>query len=130
MNNNQLLKEIQELEIQLHQPDVRTNPKQLESLLHKSFVEFGRSGKRYVKEEIVARLPTEEPPASIWTQDFSIEIISDDVVLLTYKSAQKQESGELTRHTNRSSLWQHTKKGWQLRFHQGTATDEFEKNAT
>ena len=130
MNNNLLLKELRELEIELHHPEARSNLKRLEALLHDSFVEFGRSGKIYGKADIIERLPAETSPGSVWSQGFNVEQISEDVALLTYKSAYKNESGELSRHTNRSTLWQHTSQGWQMRFHQGTATDDFEANET
>ena len=130
MDNNLLLKELRELEIELHHPEVRSSTKRLETLLHDSFVEFGRSGKIYGKAEIIKRLPTEKVPGSVWSRDFNVQKISEGVALLIYKSAYKNESGELSRHTNRSTLWQHTSQGWQMRFHQGTATDEFETNAT
>jgi len=130
MNNNHLLKELRELEVELHQPEIRSNTKRLEALLHDSFVEFGRSGKIYGKAEIIKKLPMENSPGLIWSQDFSVEEVSEGIALLTYKSAHRHESGELSRHANRSTLWQHTSQGWQMRFHQGTATDEFEAKAT
>jgi hypothetical protein len=32
--------------------------------------------------------------------------------------------GSRHRHTLRSSLWQRSSRGWQLRFHQGTPTED------
>jgi hypothetical protein len=130
MNPNKLLKELCKLEIKLHQPEVRSNAEQLDALLHDSFVEFGRSGQSYSKAEIIKQLPLENSSESVWSQDFTVEVISEGVALLMYKSAHKNETGELTRQTNRSSLWQLTDRGWQMRFHQGTATSEFVASAT
>jgi hypothetical protein len=43
MNPDNLLQHLRELEVALHQPDVRRDPAQLNQLLHESFAEFGRS---------------------------------------------------------------------------------------
>jgi hypothetical protein len=40
------------------------------------------------------------------------------------------DDGALERHTLRTSLWQSTGQGWQLRFHQGSPVAAFEKHAT
>ena len=130
MDNNSLLNKLRELEVELHQPEVRSNAKRLEALLYDSFVEFGHSGRRYGKAEIIKLLSLENSSGLVWSQDYTVEEISEGIALLLYKSAHKHETGELTRHTNRSSLWQHTSQGWQMRFHQGTAAEEFEANAT
>lgn len=130
MNASKLLKELRKLEVELHQPEVRSNADRLGVLLHDSFVEFGRSGRSCSKVDIINQLPLEKTSGSVWSQDFLVEEISEGVALLIYKSAHMNESGKLTRHTNRSSLWQLTARGWQMRFHQGTATEEFFPDAT
>lgn len=130
MTLDNLLKELRDLEIRLHQREVRSNVEQLDALLHDSFVEFGRSGQCYNKAEIIEQLLLESATKSVWSQDFTVEEISAGVALLLYKSAHRHETGALTRHANRSSLWQLTDRGWQLRFHQGTATAEFVASAT
>ena len=129
MNSEKLLEKLRNLEVELHQPEARSNRKRLDALLHESFIEFGRSGRSYRKAGIIEQLSLEKSLESIWSQDFSVEEISEGIALLMYKSAHKNETGELTRHTNRTSLWQHTSHGWQMRFHQGTAIDEFVANA-
>ncbi len=121
-----LLEKLCSLEIALHQPEIRLSTERLEALLHDSFIEIGRSGRSYRKAGIIKQLLLEKTPSSIWSQDFSVEEISEGIVFLMYKSAHMHETGELTQHTNRTSLWQHTSQGWQLRFHQGTVTDAFE----
>jgi hypothetical protein len=125
MNSNRLLEELRNLEVELHRPDVRSNVERLDTLLHESLVEFGRSGRSYNKADIIEQLPEEKSKGSIWSQDYSLEEIADGVALLMYRSAHLHENGELTRHTNRSSLWQRTAFGWQMRFHQGTPIEEF-----
>lgn len=129
VRGGELLQHLRNLEVALHQA-TRNNEAQLAPLLHDAFIEFGRSGCIYNKADIVSELPPKKPSGSIWAQDYAVAIIADDVVLLTYKSAHLDETGELSRYTLRSSLWQQTEFGWQMRFHQGTPTDAFAKALT
>ena len=127
MNSFEIVKH---LELELHQPEVRSDAERISMLLHKSFMECGRSGRFYKRNEILDELLKEEPGVTIWAQDFVAEEISDGIILLTYKSAHISNDGELSRHTFRSSLWQQTPDGWQLRFHQGTPTGAFIQHAS
>ena len=122
---NLLLETLRSLEIELHQPDVRADVERLGLLLHDDFVEIGRSGKRYKKSDIIQRLQSEKSADKIWSQDYAVEEIGDGLALLTYKSAHINAHREMTRYTNRVSLWQFTAQGWQMRFHQGAATGAF-----
>lgn len=121
---------VKQLEVELHQPATRSDAERVRTLLHKSFLECGRSGRIYNRNEILTDLSDEEPGVSIWSQDFVGKQICDGVILLTYLSAHINANGALYRHTFRSSLWQQSPQGWQLRFHQGTATDAFVQHAT
>lgn len=127
MNKEDLLKHLRELELALHRPDVRRDPARLDELLHESFAEFGRSGRSYGRADILELLRHETPVETVWSQDFTLAEIADGVALLTYKSARVDANGGY-RYTLRSSLWQRTARGWQVRFHQGTPTDPFPKN--
>ena len=125
MAEDALLSTLRNLEIALHQPEVRSDIVRIDALLHDSFSEFGRSGRRYSKADVLKELPLEKSSAIVLSQDFSVAVIADGVALLTYKSAQLNGSGEVSRCTLRSSLWQRTARGWQMRFHQGTPTNAF-----
>ena len=129
MSSENLLQNLRVLEVSLHQPEVRTDAGRLGGLLHDSFVEIGRSGQSYSREDVLQDLPKQKGIRAIWSQEFSVAEISDGVALLTYKSAHLNAKGELFRHALRSSLWQRTTQGWQLRFHQGTPIDAFKKYA-
>ena len=122
----ELLKQLRDLEVELHQPSVRSSAEHLEALLHDSFTEFGRSGRSYCKADILKRLPLETSLQSVWSQDFALLHLADNTALLTYKSAQIDYSGVASRHSLRSSVWLRGKHGWQMRFHQGTPTESFE----
>lgn len=121
---------LKELEQRLLRPEVRSDPEQLGLLLHPSFTEIGAGGKIYSREEVLAEFRDTPPGYAVWAQDFLADALRDDVVLLTYKSAHIDGSGKLSRFVSRTSLWQRTGAGWQMRFHQGTPTDEFEQHET
>lgn len=95
-------------------------------LLDPDFKEFGRSGASYTRDDTLMLLPTDTEPPSIHAQDFVVQPLSDSIALLTYRSAHVDTSGELFRHTNRSSIWRLNAMGWQMVFHQGTPTAPFD----
>jgi hypothetical protein len=100
-------------------------------LLHQDYMEFGRSGKSYTKDDVIARLTLEDHSVkstfAIWSQDFVLATLSCNVALLTYKSASVEGNPRLSNYTLRSSIWEHISSRWQIRFHQGTATKPFPK---
>lgn len=130
MSETQLLTSLRRLEVELHQPECRSSAECLDALLHDSFFEIGRSGRRWSKSDILSDLPTEILGYSIISQGFIVQVVAEHIALLSYLSAHKSESGELSRYTARTSLWQKTNQGWKMRFHQGTATSEFKEDAT
>jgi len=113
MNTDDLLQHLRGLEVALHQPDVRRDPVRRDQLLHESFAEFRRSGRSYSRTDILEFCGLKSP-GPIWSQDFAVAEIAEDIALLTYKSAHVDANGELCRHTIRSSLWQRTTCGWQM----------------
>lgn len=85
-------------------------------ILAPDFFEFGRSGRIYQREDTLAIQP-QEIKAKFPFKNFSVHLITQDVVLVTYISEVEYEKIEIG---NRSSIWSKTEEGWQLRFHQGT----------
>ena len=130
MNVSALLDTLRKLEVATHQPHVRTDHRKLERLLHPNFFEVGRSGTLYSRASILGEFSNQPPPYRVWSQDFQIESLTEGLALLTYRSAHIADDGTLERHTLRASLWQSTRQGWQLRFHQGTPVAAFEKHLT
>jgi hypothetical protein len=124
-----LIDVLRELEVTLHQPEVRSDPVKLGQLLHLSFREFGRSGTEYTREDVLREFAGVSQAYEVWSQDFKVEELAPGVALLTYRSAHIDLAGILSRYTNRASLWQLGPTGWKMRFHQGTPTGEFEKHA-
>ena len=122
-NDVMLLEELRSLETELHTIEARRNTHRLETLLHPDFVEFGRSGKRYTRAEILNEFgPTSVLP-SVRSGNFDLAVLEEGIALLTYASAHVDADGKQSQHTLRSSVWVCTEIGWQLRFHQGTPTE-------
>jgi hypothetical protein len=49
MVTDDLLRHLRELEVKLHQPEIRRDPSRLDELLHESFIEFGRVASKLVE---------------------------------------------------------------------------------
>ncbi|HEY9879090.1 MAG TPA: DUF4440 domain-containing protein [Leptolyngbyaceae cyanobacterium] len=130
MDQMSLLSTLRELECELHQPECRSNRERLAELLAPDFREFGRSGASYTRDDTLTMLPLETEAPQTHAQDFAVHELTDSIVLLTYRSAYVSPSGELFRHTNRSSIWRLGSTGWQMVFHQGTPTAPFDQSTT
>lgn len=126
MERSALLQTLRELEVETHQPRVRADRSRLERLLHPGFFEAGRSGTLYSRDSVLAEFTGQPPAYSVWSQDFRVQPLAEGLALLTYRSAHIADDGSLARHTLRTSLWQSTEQGWQLRFHQGTPAPAFD----
>lgn len=109
-----LLSQLQALEVELHQPEVRGDAARLDALPHGDFQEFGRSGAAYAKSDIVAQLLTATQHAHLVADNFIVRSLAVDVALLTYRSAQALPDGTLHRHTLRSTIWQRCDVGWRM----------------
>jgi len=125
-----LIDTLRELEVETHQPHVRADRRKLERFLHPDFFEVARSGDRYSRDSVLAEFSNHPPSYRVWSQDFRLELLTAGLALLTYRSAHVGDDGALERHTLRTSLWQRTAQGWQLRFHQGTPAAAFDRHAT
>ncbi|MCW8328727.1 nuclear transport factor 2 family protein [Photobacterium sp. SDRW27] len=122
------MKILRELEEALHQFEVRTDPNQLKTLLHDSFIEIGYSGETYNYQTILDELLVEEPSSFvIWSQDYEYIELAPDFFQLIYREARMDENGTLSRHAKRTSLWFNNNGQWQMKYHQGTPTDAFDK---
>lgn len=118
-----LLEELRLLEVELHRLETRKNVARLEELLHPDFEEFGRSGRRFTRDFVLAEFTNISEYPEVVSRDFRLMEVADGVALLTYVSAHRLDSGELHRYTLRSSLWVRGDHGWQMLFHQGTPMD-------
>jgi hypothetical protein len=126
MTHADLLLKLQSLECELHVPKIRGDIQRLAELLHPDFLEFGRSGRTYTRPQIFELLVAETDQSEVHAQNFRLVQLSEFVCLLTYRSARVSESGALEEHANRSSVWRYEAHRWQMVFHQGTSTSDFD----
>lgn len=110
---------IKNLEIELLQPDVRKNTDRINELLADDFIEFGASGNKYTKNDILEHLP-KLAKAKYTIYDFSAVQISPDTILATYRVEKEIVASKEKSFSLRSSLWQNRNGSWQMFFHQGT----------
>ena len=122
------MKHLRLLEEALSQKLIRANRNKLNDLIHEDFIEIGYSGKTYTKANILALLLNEiSVESESWAQEYNFITLSTDTVLLMYKSARMHQNGQLERHAKRTSIWFNNQGKWQMKFHQGTPTEPFEK---
>ena len=112
------LKALEALEEGLWRSEVRFDRKRMDELLSPDFLEFGRSGRVYRREDFLG-MPAQPINARLPLEEFHARLLAADVAQVTYVSAVTYEGVEEI--ANRSSIWTRTEHGWQLRFHQGTA---------
>lgn len=89
------------------------------ALLADDFLEFGRSGGVYLKEEVVRGLAVERDrqPSEFTAHGYELRALAVGVLLLTYRTTRRQESVP-DLHTLRSSVWKLSIDRWQIAFHQ------------
>ena len=105
------------LELTLWHPATRYDRALMEATFAPDFHEFGRSGRRYTRAELLDATPHDFHAT---LHDFSEHPLSDTITLTTYISELHTPEGP--ERANRSSIWDRTSGHWQLRFHQGTPT--------
>jgi hypothetical protein len=131
MTDDEVLETLRELESQLHLEATRRDTTRMRKLLHPDFEEFGRSGRRFSREEVLTEFASADAQLPrVVSGDFELARFGEQAALITYVSAHLDRSGHAYRHTLRSSLWVMTEEGWQMRFHQGTPTDAHSESST
>ncbi len=109
------------LEQELLSPQARRSREQMDRLLAQEFVEFGSSGRIYDKQSIMHTLTQSESMEDFQIEDFIMVTESDDTALVSYSCIARSADGDVTRISNRSSLWKLIDGRWQMAFHQGTS---------
>lgn len=120
----QLLEHLIELERQLLEPEVRSDPDVLGALLDDDFYEISANGLMFDKHHVITRLPKERVP-QFYNQQFTGRMVVDNVVQLSYKAAYRSSARSEFHFSTRMSLWRNNGQGWQLYFHQGTPCPAF-----
>ncbi|HWB89101.1 MAG TPA: DUF4440 domain-containing protein [Acidimicrobiia bacterium] len=106
--------ELRRRELELLDPETRSDSKRLGDLLHDDFVEFGSSGSVYEKQMLIEMM-VDERPAPVMVRDFAVRQLGTDTALVTYRTV-----GQAGQEARRSSVWIRDASGWRLVFHQGT----------
>lgn len=113
------LAEIRRLEESLWLAQSRFDNELMDQTFAADFFEFGRSGRRYLRAEMMFEPGTfDEIKATLPLPHFHARYLSDDIVQVTYVSEVIYDGEKEL--ANRSSIWARAGDGWQLRFHQGT----------
>jgi hypothetical protein len=81
------------------------------------FVEFGRSGRTYTREQVI-RTDASPIKAKLPLSNLKLRVLDVKTVQITYDS-EATYGGEVE-YAHRSSIWSLTEGGWVMRFHQGT----------
>ena len=111
--------QLRQLEESLWRAQTRFDRGYMDKILAPDFFEFGRSGRVYLREDILA-VPVQEIAAVLLPlPKFEVRLIDTNVALVTYVS--EVCYGNIKELANRSSLWTRYSTGWRIRFHQGTA---------
>ena len=106
-----VLHEVVDLERALLSDAVRADPDAVAALLDPLWTEFGASGRRWSRAEMLAVIaPIGDPDLEV----LSVEPLAPDVVLLLWRSLTDAGS------SLRSSVWVRSAGRWRQRFHQGT----------
>ena len=90
-------------------PAVRADPAAVERLLHRDFVEVGRSGRLWSRAETITALAA-DPAVAGEPHDMSVDELAYGNALVTYTLD----------GVRRSSIWIRESGRWQIRFHQAT----------
>lgn len=121
MDNASLSNHIFTLEKRLTAIGARQNASELSQLLTDDFVEFGASGRRFNKSDIIALLSSEDDFTPYEICDFKLDPLGTGTVLVTYMIAARTDGhGQSKSGSQRSSIWKLVDDRWQLFFHQGT----------
>ena len=105
--------EIESLEKKLLVSASRKSINTLDELLADDFKEFGKSGLVYNKQDILSRLPNEEPK-EFNAKYFEVKSLGDTAYLINFRTL--ENSVEVLR----SSIWKSINGRLQMVFHQGT----------
>jgi hypothetical protein len=118
-----------EQEIALHKVWFTTNKTVIEHLLHPEFREVSESGRSHNFNEIVSLMDNEKHCANrVHSQDYEFINLESNTILLLYKSALLNPTGEFSSFAKRSSIWVKSNGKWQMKYHQGTNCEAFEIN--
>jgi hypothetical protein len=111
---------LERLEEELWREETRFDQRRMTEIIARDFLEFGRSGRIYRREDSLA--VSRQPIDAVFPlPDFEARLLHPDVAQVTYNSAVRYDG--VVQRARRSSIWTRIAGGWELRFHQGTPYD-------
>ncbi|HUA91763.1 MAG TPA: DUF4440 domain-containing protein [Terracidiphilus sp.] len=116
-----VLRELMDREPIFHRPEFGTTRADFERMTREDFWETGASGRRYSRADVLDELERRysSPHEDIWeTSDFCCSELEPALYLLTYTLVQNH-----VRKTRRTTIWQRTREGWKIVYHQGTIVE-------
>jgi hypothetical protein len=113
-----------DLETSLHKKEVRNSREKVAELIADDFVEFGKSGGTFNKQDTLNGLAEEKIDLQIEISNFAIKQLSSEVTLVTYTAVMLDRDAVTKVSTNRSSVWILRDGKWQMVFHQGTRAED------
>ncbi|WP_157576401.1 DUF4440 domain-containing protein [Pseudoalteromonas sp. SW0106-04] len=126
----QTLAQLIELERTLMSEEVRSNASRLNELLDERFIEVSADGRRFDKDNVLARLPKEQAKGrkpTFHNQDFEGRMLGADVAQLSYRGALRRIKGGQWHYSVRMSIWcLNSNQDWRLVYHQGTPCEAFQ----
>jgi hypothetical protein len=117
-----VLAELSTREPIFHRPEFGTWRADFERMTVEDFWETGASGRRYSRKFVLDELERRfsVPHDDVWeTRDFYCRRLGPETYLLTYTLLQDEQ-----RLTRRATIWQRTKDGWKIVYHQGTIVQD------
>ena len=114
-----MLEFLLKLEMSLWIEETRNNREFLDKILHNDFLEYGKSGRVFNKEDILNNT-SDEINAVFPFKNMNIKDIGEKTYLITYLAATKVKNKIIK--SNRSSIWIGDSDNIQMIFHQGTIT--------
>ncbi len=124
MHSDSVKEQLIELEQLLVQPVTRLSAELLNRYLADDFYEIAATGRCFGKDDVLQRLPTEQPPV-ISQQDFACRALADGLAQLTYRATIQRAESDVVSYSVRSSIYRFNGEKWQMIFHQGTACNPF-----
>ena len=111
------MQNVEMLEQNLWNTETRFDPSLMDAIFAPDFEEFGRSGRRYQRDDLIFS-ESQAHPIDATLHRMQNRALSDSLCLLTYVSEFHTDGS--TEWANRSSILCNACGKWQLRFHQGT----------
>lgn len=106
------------LELRLLDPSVRASSVELEALIADEFLEVGRSGRQYSRDEIIHESAGSDP-AVLSIEDFEARHLGPEAAMVRYRSVAHRD-GMIDEVTWRCSIWKCADGAWRITYHQGT----------